>query len=245
MLQHRLIPAATRLPLPAAVALTILLAADTLRRTLPWTPAALPHVQRFRACLAICVNYTFFCRAETGARCQTGDLIVDRPSQQICLFVRKSKGDMRRDASDKPVIAIPVTANPVLADLLDYYTEHRAAFCTKFYKRPPPLAFWSFSPDEPSADWGAASTISAWLALALLTVSSSAPAGFKWTSHSLRKGAASAANYIGAPLPVIKYMGGWAKNSYVTEGKYIDPTMTPTPIAWRFFGWLTPSPPQH
>jgi hypothetical protein len=30
-------------------------------------------------------------------------------------------------------------------------------------------------------------------------------------------------------------MGGWAKNSSVTEGKYIDPTMTPTRAAWRFF----------
>jgi hypothetical protein len=40
-------------------------------------------------------------------------------------------------------------------------------------------------------------------------------------------------------------MGGWAKNSSMTEGKYIDPTMTPTRAAWRFFGWLTPFPPQH
>jgi hypothetical protein len=245
MLQHRLIPATTRLQLPAPVALDILLAADTLRRTLPWTHAALPQLQRFRACLVICVNYTFFCRAETGARCQTGDLIVDRPSQQICFFVRKSKGDQRRDASAKQVIAIHVASNPVLADLLDYYAEHRAAFCKRIYNRPPPLDFWSFSLAEPSADWGAASTISVWLALALLTVSASAPTGFKWTSHSLRKGAASAASSIGAPLPVIKYMGGWAKNSSVTEGKYIDPTMTPTHVAWRFFGWLTPSPPQH
>jgi hypothetical protein len=161
MLQHRLIPATTCLPLPAPVALSILLAADTLRVTLPWTPATLPQLQRFRACLAVCVNYTFFCRAETGARCHTSDLIVDRPSQQICLFVRKSKGDQRRDASEKQVIAIPVAANPVLADVLDYYTEQRATFCAKFYNKPPPLAFWSFSPSETSADWGAASTISA------------------------------------------------------------------------------------
>jgi hypothetical protein len=42
---------------------------------------------------------------------------------------------------------------------------------------------------------------------------------------------------------VIKYMGGWAKNSSVTEGKNIDPTMTPTLVAWRFFGWFAPSPP--
>jgi hypothetical protein len=127
--------------------------------------------------LAVCVNYIFFCRAKNGARCQTGDLIVDRPSQQICLFVRKSKGDQRRDTSDKLVFAIPVSANPVLADLMDYYTQHRAALCAKFYRRPPLDAFWSFLPAEASADWGAASTISAWLALAFLAVNTSAPAG--------------------------------------------------------------------
>jgi hypothetical protein len=59
ILQHRLIPTTARLPLPAPVALAILLAADTLRRTLPWTPTALPQLQRFRACLAVCVNYIF------------------------------------------------------------------------------------------------------------------------------------------------------------------------------------------
>jgi hypothetical protein len=153
------------------------------------------------------------------------------------------KGDQRRDTRDKLVIAIPIAANPIMADLLD--TQHRAAFCAAYYKRPPPAAFWSFSHAEASAEWGAASTIYALLSLSLRTVNTSAPTGFKWTSLSLRKGAGSAASCIGAPLPVIKYMGGWAKRSSVTEGKYIDPTMTPTPAAWRFFGWLAPSPPQH
>ena len=146
MLQHRLVPTTARLPLPAQVALDILHYANTLHETFAWTPAALPQMQHFRACLAVCVNYTFFCRAETGARCQTGDLVVDKPSQQICLYVRKSKGDQRRDASAKQVIAIHVAANPVLADLLDYYTELRGTFCKKIYNRPPPLAFWSFLP---------------------------------------------------------------------------------------------------
>jgi predicted phosphoribosyltransferase len=54
--------------------------------------------------------------------------------------VRKSKGGLRRAKSDKLVIAIPITANPVLADLLDYYTQNRVAFCSKFYNRPPPDA---------------------------------------------------------------------------------------------------------
>jgi hypothetical protein len=127
--------------------------------------------------------------------------------------VRKYKGDQRRDARDKLVFVIPIATNPVLADLLDYYSQQRAAICAKFYRRPPPDAFWRCSLAEASADWGAASTISAWLALALLTFNTSAPAGSKWTSHSLRKGAASAASCIGAPLPVIKHMGGWAKNN--------------------------------
>jgi hypothetical protein len=245
MLQHRLVPADTRLPLPALVALDILLAATTIRDDLAWSPATLPLLERFRACLAVCVNYTFFLRAETGARCLTGDLTVDKPSQQICLFVRKSKGDHRRDTRDKLVLVVPIPANPLLADLLDYYIQRRYAFCATYYKRPPPPASWSFSPAEASAEWGAASTLSALLALALRIINTAAPSGFKWTSHNLRKGAASVASCIGAPLLLIKYMGGWAKNSSVTDGKYIGPTMTPTPAAWRFFGWLAPSPPQH
>jgi hypothetical protein len=41
-------------------------------------------------------------------------------------------------------------------------------------------------------------------------------------------------------------MGGWAENSSVlTESKYIDPTMTPSHVALRFFGWLAPSTQHH
>jgi hypothetical protein len=93
----------------------------------------------------VCVNYTFFCRAETSARCLTGDLTVDKPPLQICLFVRKSKGDMRRDTRDKLVLAVPIPANPILADLLDFYTRQRKAFCATYYKRPPPLTIFGAS----------------------------------------------------------------------------------------------------
>jgi hypothetical protein len=68
-------------------------------------------------------------------------------------------------------------------------------------------------------------------------------------SHSLRKGAASVASCIGAPLYVVKYMGGWANKSSMSEGKYIDPTMIPyfDPVsnAWLYFGWLVPARPFH
>jgi hypothetical protein len=47
MLQHRLVPADTRLSLPAPVALDILQPANTLRDNLTWFPATLPLMERF------------------------------------------------------------------------------------------------------------------------------------------------------------------------------------------------------
>jgi hypothetical protein len=39
-------------------------------------------------------------------------------------------------------------------------------------------------------------------------------------------------------------MGGWSKTSDVVTGKYIiDPTMSETPAARLFFGWLVAKPP--
>eukprot|EP00873_Tetraselmis_striata_P028435 jgi/Tetstr1/448699/TSEL_035938.t1 len=57
------------------------------------------------------------------------------------------------------------------------------------------------------------------------------------TSHSLRKGAASAANAIGVPLSHICYQGGWATNSDVVLD-YIDPNVLPSP--WFFLGQIAP-----
>jgi hypothetical protein len=142
-------------------------------------------------------------------------------------------------------MAVPITANPALAGLLEWYCTQRVAHCAKFYNNPPPTVIWSFAPYENSGDWQAASILSAWLFDAYTAIGAAPPKGFKRTSHSLRKGAASGASCIEAPLHVVKYMGGWAKNNSVTEGKYIDPTMTPTQAAWRYFGWLVLANPLH
>eukprot|EP00873_Tetraselmis_striata_P021078 jgi/Tetstr1/441342/TSEL_029593.t1 len=59
--------------------------------------------------------------------------------------------------------------------------------------------------------------------------------GFAWTSHSLRKGATTAAYVTGVMMQKIKYsIGGWAMEfSMVLD--YIDPTMLPCPAAWHLF----------
>jgi len=72
---------------------------------------------------------------------------------------------------------------------------------------------------------------------ALNAVGAAPPPGYTWTSHSLRKGAASAARAIRVTLDVIRYFGGWAKNSDVVND-YIDPSVRPSPAASFFFGWL-------
>jgi hypothetical protein len=60
MLQHRIVPTDTRLPLPAPVALDILLAANAVRETFTCCPANLAILARFRAFRTVWVNYNFF-----------------------------------------------------------------------------------------------------------------------------------------------------------------------------------------
>jgi hypothetical protein len=91
MHMQRLTTTTARLPLPAPLALKILQAAAEVRKTLLWTPSSQPLIDLFRASLAVRVKCTFFCRAETGVRCLSGDLTVDCPSHQICLFVLRFK----------------------------------------------------------------------------------------------------------------------------------------------------------
>jgi hypothetical protein len=77
--------------LPTPLAMSILHAANKLRNTFKRTIASQALLALFRASLPECVKIAFFCRFETGVRCQTGDLAVDRSSGHICLYIRKSK----------------------------------------------------------------------------------------------------------------------------------------------------------
>jgi hypothetical protein len=73
MKQQRLLVANSTIP--------VLLEATThLREHLTWTPPTRHAIARFRATLAVCTNYAFFCKARTGVRYLTHDVIVDRPS---------------------------------------------------------------------------------------------------------------------------------------------------------------------
>jgi hypothetical protein len=96
---------------------------------------------------------------------------------------------------------------------------------------------WATTMQEEKCVWSA-TTSTEWLQLACKATGSNPPKGFSWTSHNLRKGAASATNSIKVPLNDIRYSGGWSTNSNVLEAKYIDVAMAPSKATYIFFGHM-------
>eukprot|EP00873_Tetraselmis_striata_P016669 jgi/Tetstr1/436933/TSEL_025705.t1 len=175
-------------------------------------------------------------RGLTGVSCRAQDVHVD--TYNITLQIYREKGRAgRRGPDDLRVLLLPVSEHPRVARLLRYFIDNVQSV---------PLVtvglaasnFWAVTVAEQSKPWTAA-TMSDWLSTAVNLVNAAPPAGTSWTSHSLRKGAASAANAIGAPLSHIRYQGGWATNSDVVLD-YIDPNVLPSPGAWFFFGHIAP-----
>jgi hypothetical protein len=78
-----------------------------------------------------------------------------------------------------------------------------------------------------------------WLTEVTSALQKRPPHGFSWTSHSLRKGAATSVYIIGVTLQKIKHFGGWATESSVVLD-YVDPTALAGRSEWFLFGWLTP-----
>ena len=50
-----------------------------------------------------------------------------------------------------------------------------------------------------------------------------------YTSHSVRRGAASTAAAVGVPLPLLEAWGGWSRGSTALAQRYLDPTVQPSP----------------
>ena len=123
-----------------------------------------------------------------------------------------------------------------IALLLDRFMELKRAVCPELCLTGV-SRFWAISGDTRMEAW-ASPVQGAWLQSALRAVKARPPENFVWQGQSLRKGAASAASACGAPLPKIKYMGGWAADSLVPERLYIDPTCPRSEAAHAFFGFL-------
>eukprot|EP00873_Tetraselmis_striata_P015278 jgi/Tetstr1/435542/TSEL_024446.t1 len=191
----------------------------------------------FQAPMASVVNFMFFARGLTGVSCRVRDVHVD--DYNITLQVYREKGRAgRRGPDDMCVLLLPVAEHPRVPRLMHHFIDNvqHVPLVTLALAE---TNFWATTPSEQSKPWTAA-TMSDWLSTAVRLVGAAPPADTSWSSHSLRKGTASAANNaIGAPLSHIRYQGGWATNSDVVL-EYIDPNVLPSPSAWFFFGHISP-----
>ena len=230
-----LAPTPERLPLPAPVALAILKKAEQLLRRVQWGAHLTNDIMLLRACLASIASYIFFCRGECNASTRTGDLVVD--TTHITLRLGKEKGQHARHEGRKNTRQILRGDMPRVANAL-------AAFFKGVERMGRPRAHrWALSKDEDKCSW-TANESTRWLQAAYKAAGHCPPPGFSWTSHSLRKGAASAANAIKVALNDIRYAGGWSTNSTVLEDKYIDFAMAPSEAAYVFFGHMKRDTPQ-
>eukprot|EP00873_Tetraselmis_striata_P036752 jgi/Tetstr1/457016/TSEL_043680.t1 len=229
--QRRLDAAPLRVPLSADVAYRFVTKAEVIVSA----PYPEYHLD-FRALLASVVNFMFFARGLTGVFCRVRDVHVDTYNITLQVYREKSRAG-RRGPDDLRVLPLPVSEHPRVARLLHHFIDNVQSV---------PLVtvglaasnFWAVTAAEQSKPWTAA-TMSDWLSATISLVNAAPPAGTSWTSQSLRKGAASAANAIGVPLSHIRYQGGWATNSDVVLD-YIDPNVLPSLGAWFFFGHIAP-----
>jgi hypothetical protein len=233
-LQVPLVDPARRAPLPAYVAKQIHDLALALSERPLDSPAALAT---YRDALATVVSFQWFNRSDTTHGLRVDGLTVDpvgTADRQIRHFSRALKGKKRLALSKVRTISVPVSAHPAMASMLLTYTAARsAAYVVAGIA--PPHQLWALPGDAPGG-W-TATVQNTWMASALAAVGAAPPPGYTWTSHSLRKGAASAARAIRVTLDVIRYFGGWAVNSAVVND-YVDPSVRPSPAASFFFGWL-------
>ena len=123
-----------------------------------------------------------------------------------------------------------------MAALMDHFTAIKSAYCAS-QQVALPLCYFAL-PGEDPASW-TSNTQTEWLSMAYTAVGCSPPAGFAWTSHSLRSGAACAAQAEGwSGSDLCKY-GGWVVGSAALQEAYlIKVPVRPCTGSLFFFGWL-------
>jgi hypothetical protein len=157
------------------------------------------------------------------------------------MFIRLRKAKGKAVSPSQKRISIPIRGIPGLSELISIWQRvQQLSFDDARRTMPADVSFWRLASD--TAAWTSSSAVlDGWLHSACAFLNVRAPDGEKWTSHSFRKGAASAAHAIGVSLTNICWHGGWtAKSSAVHT--YITPVPSDA-AAYRFFGWLLPQPP--
>ena len=195
-----------------------------------WRAADKTLVSQFRDSLALVFNLEDFGRGATQHQMKASDIGMD-DAGRVVFRLRHVKG--RSGKKTNLLYQWPPDIVDGLTPVLRAFIDLRAA--TKW---PAKGLFWRVPWERAKWDTNGYDTM---LRRCLLQHGVAAPAGFSFSSRSLRSGAVSNSTAIGVAMEKIRYCGGWSVTSAVPETKYLDRTCPATNAAWRFFGWMIPS----
>lgn len=185
-----------------------------------------------RAAAAVTLAYLFFARADTAALAVDGRLRVDAHG----LHFSEDAKNLPRLAPTTLTVPWPASAEATLHSphhlIWRYLQMRECAWAASSTAPPPGASIWQL-PGEPKHP---ASAVGIWLGDLLTELDVSPPPGVKYTGHSLRGGAASAALAIGVSLPAICRWGIW--NALTSVMLYLDPLVPACDAAKLFFGHL-------
>jgi integrase len=181
-------------------------------------------VDALREAAYVGVAFQFAHRESTAVRVRVGDITWD--DDFVTLTERYKKGnstEVTMRVLQQPRAGVHRALVPLLERLNDLLEPSR----TYFFELP----------GDSTRTWPP-TLGDRWLQRALIRWGIRAPTGHTYTSHSLRKGAATAMNSIGVALNKICHYGGWSQTSAAVHD-YIDVAFPPSAAAARFFGWMT------
>lgn len=181
------------------------------------------------ACATI-FSFLFFNRSGTTRTVLRKDVTICGKSIVYC--ERHAKGKAHLTEQQLPVFVVD---HPQLASFFQAYSDFLAAYCAAQSVSIPDV-FFALPSEQPST-WTSA-TQTGWLQSSCQQVGHSPPAGFAWTSHSLRHGAAAAARAEKWEFEEISKYGGWAVGSTTLQTVYLRVPVRPCPASQFFFGWL-------
>jgi hypothetical protein len=222
-----------RIPLPASAFESVLSAGLELAAQ-PATEAggAKARAQGLRRAYAFALCALFVGRQDSAVHLRARDHGID----DSFIWLRLTE-KMKRGRALRRIVRLPLSAGtarghesalPSVARLGRAYIDAREQLGGQ--------GDWLFQlPGERRPDTRA---MEAWVARLLRDGGIRAPPGFAYLGHSIRSGAASACSAIDVRRHILCWMGGWAPGSATLEHHYLDPSVTPSPAAYAFYGWL-------
>ena len=193
-------------------------------------PATRAH--EVRRCAAVAFAFITLQRVSTSAKVEERDIGGDATHLWFRVRFEKGRDRRTRDGTDSHmrIVRMPLSSPGIarVAALLALWRSVRGAVA-------PSAACFAFPGESRPTE----ASVGTWLSAQLLRQQESAPPGFTYSFHSLRKGGATGAHSIGAPLQSIAEHGGWTASG--SAERYISTTCPPSRAAADFFGYLSPT----